>query len=780
MLDRYIRFIVSHPALVTVLSFVAAIALAVGAGRLEFNGDYRIFFGAQNPQLLAFETLQNTYTKNDNVLFVLTPKDGRVVTPTTLAAVEWLTKEAWQIPYSIRVDSITNFQHTRAAGDDLMVRDLVRDAPTLTPEALAEIRDVALTEPLLVRRLISPTGDVTGVNVTIQLPGDKDHEAVPKVAAFARLLADRVVEHYPDIEVRLTGVSMMNNAFSESSQRDMITLVPIMLAIVVLTIAILIRVVSGTVAAVGVILLSIASAMGIAGFLGIALSPPSVNAPTIILTLAVADSVHVLISYLYALRHGKDKVAAMTESLRLNFYPVFLTSFTTAVGFLGLNFSEAPPFRDLGNIVSIGVVTAWALSMTFLPAFMLLLPTRVTVGKTAGHERMDRFAGWVIRRRKPLLLGTIGLTVVLAACIPRNQLNDQFVEYFDESVAFRRDTDYASERLTGPYTIDYSLRADGPGGVSDPAFLEKLERFATWYRTQPEVLHVNSITDIMKRLNQNLHGDDPAYYRIPESRELAAQYLLLYEMSLPYGLDLNNQLNVDKSATRFVVSLKNLSSNDLLALESRARDWLAANAPALQTQGASPGIMFAHIGKRNIESMLIGNLVALVVISLSLVLVFRTFRIGITSMVPNLVPIAMAFGIWGIFVGQVGLGLSVVTSMTMGIVVDDTIHFLSKYLHARRVAGKTPEEAVIYAFSTVGTALWVLSMVLIAGFLVLALSHFKLTSDMGMMTAMTFALGMLVEFLFLPSLLLWLDRRPRAVTAGGPIPAPAVQTSRST
>ncbi len=777
MLNRYIRFIVAHPVAVALLSVAAAIALASGVRNLEFTGDYRIFFSPQNPQLVAFETLQNTYTKNDNVLFVLTPKDGDVFTPNTLAAVEWLTKEAWQIPYSIRVDSITNFQHTRAAGDDLVVRDLVRDAPALTPAALAGIRKVALSEPLLVRRLISPTGDVTGVNVTIQLPGDKDHEAVPKVAAYARQLAEQLAGRFPDVAVRVTGVSMMNNAFSESAQRDTMTLVPVMFGVVVLTIAVLIRVVSGTVAAVGVIALSIASAMGIAGFLGIPLSPPSVNAPTIILTLAVADSVHILISYLFALRHGKDKAAAMTESLRLNFYPVFLTSFTTAVGFLGMNFSEAPPFRDLGNMVSIGVVTAWALSVTFLPAVMLLLPVRVRVGKTAGHERMERFAGWVIRRRAALLWGTVGVTALLAASIPRNALNDEFVKYFDESVAFRRDTDYASERLTGPYTIDYSLRADGPESASDPAFLARIERFADWYRAQPEVLHVNSITDIMKRLNQNLHGDDPAYYRIPETRALAAQYLLLYEMSLPYGLDLNNQLNVDKSATRLVVSLRNLSSNELLALERRARDWLAANAPEMQTQGASPAIMFAHIGKRNIQSMLVGNLVALVVISLSLVLVFRTFRIGITSMAPNLVPIAMAFGLWGIFVGQVGLGLSVVTSMTMGIVVDDTIHFLSKYLHARREAGKTPEEAIVYAFSTVGTALWVLSLVLVAGFVVLAMSHFKLSSDMGIMTATTFALGMFVEFLFLPPLLLWLDREPRLATASGAVPLPAAQSA---
>jgi hypothetical protein len=229
-------------------------------------------------------------------------------------------------------------------------------------------------------------------------------------------------------------------------------------------------------------------------------------------------------------------------------------------------------------------------------------------------------------------------------------------------------------------------------------------------------------------------------------------------MSLPYGLDLNNQINVDKSATRITVALQNLTSKQLLGFESRVKTWLASHAAGTRSEFGSPALMFAHIGMRNIISLLSGNLIALVVISLSLVIVFRSLRIGITSMIPNLVPVAMAFGLWGLFNGRVGLGLSIVTSMTMGIVVDDTIHFISKYLHARRTQGADSAGAVRYAFGSVGLALWVLSIVLIAGFLILALSHFRLNAEMGLLTAVTFALGLVVEFLFLAPLLLRLER----------------------
>jgi len=241
-------------------------------------------------------------------------------------------------------------------------------------------------------------------------------------------------------------------------------------------------------------------------------------------------------------------------------------------------------------------------------------------------------------------------------------------------VEFRVDTEFTTDNLTGLYNISYSLEAEESGAISEPDFLNKLEEFANWYRQQPEVMHVNSLSDTMKRLNKNLHGDDAEWYRMPDERELAAQYLLLYEMSVPYGLDLNNQINIDKSATKLDVTLNSLSSNDTITLEERAQQWLRDNAPAsMQVHGASPVIMFSHIGARNIRSMLTGTTLALVLISFILVFALRSLRIGLISIIPNLIPAGMAFGLWGLMVGQVGLALSVVTGMTLGIVVDDTV-----------------------------------------------------------------------------------------------------------
>ncbi|MES9947416.1 MAG: MMPL family transporter [Candidatus Thiodiazotropha sp.] len=754
MKESFFRFVLNNRLLVIFLAVAISLLMGSGIQHLAFSNDYRMFFSEENPQLKAFEQLQNTYTKNDNVLFVIAPRDGKVFTRETLSAVAELTKESWQIPYSLRVDSITNFQHTHAEGDDLIVEDLVLEPQSLSDEELAKKQQIATGDPLLVNRLISPSAHTTGVNVTVQLPGKKLTE-VPEVAERAREMANNIEAAYPNIDIHLTGMVMMNNAFPSASQDDMTSLYPIMFAAVILVLVVMLRSIPGTLSTVIIIILMIIATMGLTGWLGIKMSPPTTTVPIVIMTLAIADCVHILVNFLHFMRDGQNKYEAMMESLRINLQPIFLTTLTTAIGFLSLNFSEAPPFRDLGNMAAMGVVLAFFLSITFLPAMMMLLPVKALSGDTLGSIAMVRFSDFVVRYKKQLLWGMGMVVLLLISQIPNNRLDDQFVKYFDETITFRQATDYATENLTGIYLIEYSLESGETGGISDPQFLQRVEEFANWYRQQPHVLHVNSITDIMKRLNRNMHADNDDWYRLPDQRDLSAQYLLLYEFSLPFGLDLNNQINVKKSATRFTVTMESISTTQLLEIEERAQTWLQENAPGMRIDGASPTIMFAHIGNRNIISMLKGTTLALVMISVILIFALRSLRVGGLSLIPNLVPMGMAFGLWGIFVGEVGLALSVVTGMTLGIVVDDTVHFLSKYLRARREKDMDRENAVRYAFSTVGTALWVTTLVLMVGFGILAFSHFQLNAGMGMLTAITLGLALVADFLFLPPLLIY-------------------------
>lgn len=763
MIVRYAHFILKWRWLI-LLGCSLAVALAfMGLPKLSFSSNYRIFFSESNPQLRAFEELQSKYSKNDNILFVLAPKDGKVFTRKTLAAVEWLTNKAEiTIPHHTRVDSITNYQHSSAKGDDITVARLVEDAEKFSDRELQRVKKIALSEPLLVNRIISSGAHVTGVNVIISLPGKSTRE-VPNVAKSAREIAQQLREKYPHLKVYLTGLSMMNNAFSEAAKRDVTTLVPLMYFIVIVILGVMLRSFWSTITTLLVIAMSIIIAMGAAGWMGIKLSAPTTTAPTIILTLAIADSVHFLITMFNEMRHGKNKHDAIVESLRLNFQPIFLTSITTAIGFLSMNFSDAPPFRDLGNITAMGVMAAFIFSVSFLPAAISLLPLGKRKKDAMGSQSMIRFADFVVKRRKPLLWIMLPLIIILISFIPRNELNDEFVKYFDKSVPFRVDTDFTSANLTGIYQIGYDLRSGKSRGINDPEYLKHIEHFTRWLRQQQQVTHVTSLTDIVKRINKNMHGDDPKWYRIPEQQDLAAQYLFLYENQLPRGLELTNQIDIDKSSTRLTVTLKNISTKELLHFESRVQQWFIDNVPKhMATPGASPSIMFAFIGERNIKSMLLGSTLALVLISFIIIVAVRSLKIGLISLLPNLLPAAMAFGVWGLLVGRVGLALSVVIGLTLGIVVDDTIHFLSKYLRAKRERNLSAEDAVRYAFRTVGTALWVNSLILAAGFFVLIFSAFEINSGMGKMATITIVFALLADFLFLPPLLMLLEKKRNA------------------
>ena len=335
-----------------------------------------------------------------------------------------------------------------------------------------------------------------------------------------------------------------------------------------------------------------------------------------------------------------------------------------------------------------------------------------------------------------------------------------YVNYFDDSFQFRRDTDYMDQRLTGFDTIEYSLVQGEDTGIADPDYLREVQAFSDWFEAQPEVIHVNSIVDVMKTMNRVLHGDEPDRYQIPEARTNAAQYLMLYEMSLPTGIDLKNQLTVDKSASRMTVTMREIKTEQMLDLVDRAEAWTEDNLEIIavpEATGAS--VLFSHIGMRNITSMLYGTAIALIGVSALMFLLFRSASAGVAATFTNLLPALVAVGFWGIFVGEVGLAVSVIAAMTLGIVVDDTIHFIDKYLHARRELDMGPEQAVLDAFGAAGPAMITTTMALCAGFFCLWFSGFQINSWIGLMAAITIFVALVIDLLLLPAILVTIGRK---------------------
>ncbi|MCX8784927.1 efflux RND transporter permease subunit [Vibrio parahaemolyticus] len=748
-----------YSLLVLLATIFLIIVATIGGNNLYFRGDYDIFFDGTNKQLLAFDEIQTTFAKTDNLAIVIAPEDGDIFTPQTLSLIQKITVDAWQVPYSSRVDSIANYQHTEAFDDELLVEDLLYSEYELTPERISKVKSIALSEPVLKSALVSEKGDVTVVNITVQLPEMDKTAEVEEVVSSINAMIDRYQRAYPEVTFHKAGIIAMNHAFMTAAQDDSSTLVPTMLVVILVFLTIMLRSILSVIATLIVIIGSVMATMGISGWAGMFLSTATVNVPTLIMTLAVADCVHVIATMRQSMKNGFTKVQSIERSIALNFVPILITSVTTAIGFLMMNMSDSPVLRDFGNLSALGVMVACFLSVTLLPALLKLLPIHVKMETSQDQKHvMDRLGDFVVSQRRALLPLSVAVIVVCASLIPLNKVNDESVEYFGQRNEFRQAADFMEERISGMTNISIAIKTNESQGIAAPDFLNTIGEFSSWLRDQPETDHVATLADVYKRLNKNMHGDDEAYYLLPQERELAAQYLLLYEMSLPYGLDLNNQINVDKSSIKMVLTVANLGSVELVDLENRIYQWFAEHAPQYQVVASSPSLMFAHIGETNMASMLSTLPITLVLISALLIFALRSVRLGLISLMPNIAPAVIGFGLWALISGEINLGLSVVVTLTLGIVVDDAVHFLSKYQRARR-EGQTAEQAVRYAFHTVGRALWITTVVLVAGFSVLAMSSFRLNADMGQLSAIVIFIALVVDFLFLPTLLMLFDKK---------------------
>ncbi|MCG8670042.1 MAG: MMPL family transporter [Pseudomonadales bacterium] len=746
--------VIKHRVSILIASVIIVIASVIGAKHLVLSTDSRIYFGPDNPQLLDFEKLEDTFTKARNILILIHSPNEAIFSPNKLKLVNDLTEESWTVPHSYRVDSVTNFQHSEAEDDDLVTANLIDFLEDQSLESYKKLEEIALDDAFISGRLISLDGKTTGINILVSYP-EGNPEAALEATRYTRVLRDKYREQYPDTEIYLTGVTLIDSTFAESVMQDSTTLIPIMYGVIILLLLFLLKSAASVISIILLVILASASAFGIAGQLGIMLNPTSSSASIVIMTVAVAHCVHLFVTFFNLHRDGDNYISSLTEALRINVQPIFLTSVTTAIGFLSLNLSDVPPMQDFGNIVAIGVAYATFFVLFTLPAAISYVPLKARVIAKTNTKFLDSLADFVIANQTKLLWVLIPLSFVIGLLSPLNTVNDQFTKFFDKDLDFSIAADFADTTLGGAYSIEYVLESGKEQGITSPEYLQKVDEFALWLRQQPEVMHVTSITDIMKKLNKNMHGDEETQFKLPESKELASQFLLLYEMSLPYGLDLNTYTNYNKSASKLSVSVPSLQTSDFLALQQRSYQWLKQNAPEpMHYEGSGVSLMFSHIGFRAMTSSIKGAAVALVLISTILLFALRSTRLGLISLLPNMLPAAIGFGIWGVFSGNIGMALSPVLGITLGIVVDDTVHFLSKYKRAIREQGLHHEDAIRYAFHNVGIALWVTTFVLTSGFLIFTFGVFVPNRDLGLMAAQIIFVALILDFLLLPALLM--------------------------
>ena len=736
-----------------VIVILGALLLGMGAKDAQFSANQRDFFKPDDKNLNDLIQIEDDYTSDKNVMVLVEPHNQNVFTPNTLKAIQELTEFGWSIPYSQRVESLSNHLYTRVNGDELTVDFLVDDVAALSPQDLLERKRYATSKAGVKDYLITRDGDLSLVSVILNFPAEDDGQAAVKVVEYVHEYVDQLRQQYPDIDFRVVGGVAVETSLPAIVQDDGRTIFPFALILVFLFLTLTLRDLVANIACIVTAVLAIMAGMGAILWSGVKVSPILVNTPSIIVIIAMADCIHLMVNYAQGLAQGLDKKTALEKSIEVNFSPIIFTSLTTAISFFALNFSESPPFAHMGTAAGVGILYAMLASLTFLPALVYYLPS-----KARGVTKMPNMGG-LIRFYQPhankIIIGFVLVMVTLASFIPMNRLDDNFVEFFDEDLEVRRNMDFMIERISGSVVVNISIPATENGGIYDPLYLNLLEDLEQRLHENPQLRFTTSLLEVMKTLNKNLHEGNADWYRVPDSRELASQYLLMYEMSLPFGQDLNNLINFDRSESRVIAVYDQLSDKELIDLEQRIQHWLDQHQfDTKQATIGSANLAFAHMQYTNVNNLSKGFVLALIFISFLLIAMFRSWSLGLISMVPNLFPAAMAFGIWALISGKIGFGMSVGITITLGIVVDDTIHFLAKYKYAREQLHYNNYKAVQYAMDTVGVAMLLTTAMMAIAFTSLLWSDFIPNQDLGMITIVTIVCAVLVDLILLPILLL--------------------------
>ncbi len=756
MVLKYAHWLQNNRIKVYALCAALTLITTIGLIHFTFKVDYRAFFASDGLGYAQMLHMEENFPLSDDLAFVVVPEDGNVFTPAVIESLLWLEARLLKIPFVLNVDTLTDYPFQAHVDGALHIGYVTDDV--VEPFTLEFYRDLALKDPMVAGTLISKTGDSVAVIIQYKLHGDNDLIEFPAAMAEVEKVKEEFKSRYPDYRLPVAGVLTYNHGIIDASLNDVLLLIPVSSVVIYFILYFFLRSGRGAFFTMLIIGASVLSALGTWCWTGMPLTSATISGAIAILALAVADCVHLSDSYLLSARDepGADPVACMNQSLILNSKPIFLTSLTSVLGFLTMNFCESPPYRDIGNLVAIGIVFAWIYSMTLFPILVGQFGLRESKAQLNLNQALHRLAEFICQHYRKILLIYGSVIIVSLACITLNELDDNVVEWFDDDVEVRIDAEFIDATHTGMYQLYYVVDTNKSDGVLRPELLGEVKLFAEWLRAQPEVVQARSIVDVISNTYGAMSGRPDS---LPRSPGMTKQIISNIDLVTDDVEQLKPLINQDRSALRLHASVHTMRASEFIAFEQRVQDWLSQHREHIgaETTGISPSMMFAKLSQQIVPTMLITTAAMIVMISVLLIFIFRSFRLGLLSLAPNLLPIGMAFGFWGLFNGHLGIALSIVSGAALGIVVDDTIHLLLKYQRARNDLQKSPKEAIVYAITRVGDALTITTLTLIAGFFSLGFSSLQPNAELGTMLGVIIGIALVTDLVFVPALLLWIE-----------------------
>ena len=756
----FAKLLIKYRYLSIGLVLIAVCLLATGLTKLTFNPDLETYFPEGHPAVIRYNEIDDMFIPTDNLIIAVHSNEGTLFNGDSLKVIEELTKKSWTIPYSVRVDSLTNYSYVKSVNDDLIVEPFIEEAEKKSIEFFEKRENLVAGEDIIYKSLISEDKKTSVVSIIVDPPGPNKEDQNSELINYILGFIEPIKESNENLDIRLLGNPYLDYISPRIVKAEMPVVMPLMLLLIFFIVFLMIRSYVAVLATFVVILMSLIATFGSIGILDNPLNQMVTTIPILIITLALADCIHLFSIYFQNRVKGISSKESMEKSLEMNIQPLFLTTISTCIGFLCLNFIEVAPLRDFGNAVAIGIGFAFIFTIFFIAPIVSFFEVK-TASKVTKQTRFSTSVGsFILKNGNKLIFSITSISFLILLCIPMNELDENPTQMYAEGfTSFSSDTLWLDEKLSVTFPVNF-LATNEVGQVSDPDFLKILDKFSVWLEEREQVNHVTSLANNMKNLNKSMHGDDPEWKKIPENADLSAQYLFFYEMSLPMGLDLNSSISQDRKSTKISATLKDMSANEFKEFNNEVLGYLRQNnLENMISEPSSFRVIFTYMVEAIVNSLLYGLFIGILLITLIIGLFFRSYLLPALSIFPNILPIGMGFGLWGLFVGDVGFMVAVGMGSTLGVIVDFTVHFLSKYELARKEFKKSVEESVIYSFETVGFALIIMTVVLALGFSVLNLVTFIPIQDFAKFSVICFIGGLIINFLFLPNLLIKFDKR---------------------
>lgn len=754
-MKQYIEFLQKFKWLIAIGIPLLVLALSSNLKHLEIDGSYRIWFGEESKILKDYDDFRRTFGNDDAVIISFKDEKG-IFTKKALQSIDNITQALWQMKYVARVDSITNYQYVHAdpeEPDDVIVEDFVQDIPNATAEYLKNRKEIATNDPLVVDGFISKDGTTTMISARL-VP--KVNDVTDKSDEIMKLVHEILAPEiaHTGYKYWINGGPPLNQSFVEIGTNDAATFTPLVLIASIILLFLLFRRVSGALLPIGVVIFTFLTVLAVQLFLGYKLNNFTANLPVFIVAIGIADAVHIYIVWLMYKSEGQGNSDAVLHSLEKNFLPIFLTSLTTAIGFATLTISKVIPVFTLGIATASGAVLAFLISIFWMPAVLLILKREIKVKEVqkAAKEKPLGYGAFIVRNDKKIILVTTLLFALLAAGLFQVKVDSNTIRYFDKSVEIRKSTEFLMENLTGPMAYEIIVDSGKKDGIKDPQFLKTVERFYEEFQGKfPDVRRLSSLLDTVKRFNKVLDGKE----EIPKSQNLVAQYLLLYSLSLPQGMEINDKMDINEQKLRITGQVNIVDTSKDLEMINYVHDWWRETAYSANVNGQTS--MFAYMQSDVTDTLIYSLSLAIILVSIVMLLIFKRFKLLWVFLLPNILPVMLVVGLMGWIGISIDIGVAISGAIIIGVAVDDTIHFLVKYFDARK-SGLSLADAFDEVLRYAGKAILFTTVILSVAFSLFAFSTFTPNQNFGIVTASALIIALVVDLLLLPALLSIADK----------------------